>query len=294
MTKKSLHEYSQSQRERLRFIDFYLFFLGTLNRNDLISRFGIKTAAATRDVAYYRDLAPTNVEYDSVAKSYTKSIHFRPLFDYEVHSTLRALASGVGGDTIIDTNSLIPCETPLELAHPNVEILAALTNAIAMKKVAIIKYHSTSSGESTREFVPCTLVNNGLRWHVRGYDRKRERFSDFVLTRFLDVKLSEELALPHEIRESDNQWNRVVELDLVPHPNQAHQEAIALDHAMTEGVLRLSVRAAVAGYLLRLWNIDCSPDHRLKGDEYQLWLKNTLTLYGVDSRSLAPGYIEVS
>jgi len=51
------------------------------------------------------------------------------------------------------------------------------------------------------------------------------------------------------------------------------------------------VRAAVAGYVLRRWNVDCTEDHNLKGDEYHLWLRNRQALYGVQNLMLAPGYI---
>ncbi len=82
----------------------------------------------------------------------------------------------------------------------------------------------------------------------------------------------------------------MVELELVAHPNLKHPETIALDYPMVGGALQLQVRAAVAGYVLRRWLVDCSVDHSLVTAEYQLWLRNTATLYGVNSALLAPGY----
>jgi len=58
----------------------------------------------------------------------------------------------------------------------------------------------------------------------------------------------------------------------------------------TDGVLRIRVRAANAGYMLRRWSIDCSPDHHLEGPEYALWLRDPLALYGASNAQLAPGY----
>ncbi len=52
-----------------------------------------------------------------------------------------------------------------------------------------------------------------------------------------------------------------------------------------------NIRAAVAGYFLRRWNIDCSEDHSLRGNEYHLWLKNYPALYGVDNLLIAPAYL---
>lgn len=281
---------SQSQKERLRFIDFRLYFLAKLNRSDLIERFGIKEAAATRDISIYRDLNPESVVYDSTAKSYFKATGFKPYFSYKALDVLYTLATGIGDDSVIEQHELVPCEIPKQLNQPDVDILATLVSAISLKKSVSVEYYSVSSGESQREIVPFTLVNNGLRWHIRGYDRKRERFGDFVLTRFTKARISSQDPTGHELKDHDDQWNRVVELDLVPHPKHRHKKAIELDYQMKEGLLKVKVRAAVAGYLLRLWNVDCSTNHSLKGEEYHLWLKNTLALYGVDNITIAPGH----
>ena len=61
---------------------------------------------------------------------------------------------------------------------------------------------------------------------------------------------------------------------------------------MNDGAIRVEIRAATVGYLLQLWNVDCSTSHTLKEREYPLWLKNKQALYGVANLSLAPGYEE--
>jgi len=63
-----------------------------------------------------------------------------------------------------------------------------------------------------------------------------------------------------------------------------------MDYDMPDGVLRVKVRAANAGYILRRWNIDCSPDHSQRGLEFALWLRDPLALYGANNAQLAPGY----
>lgn len=69
-----------------------------------------------------------------------------------------------------------------------------------------------------------------------------------------------------------------------------HPEVTALDYGLQDGVLRARLRAATAGYVLRKWSVDCSPDHRLRGPEYRLWLRDPLVLYGVTNAVVAPGY----
>ena len=60
---------------------------------------------------------------------------------------------------------------------------------------------------------------------------------------------------------------------------------------MDGGILNLNIRAALAGYLLRRWNVDCTADAELVGGEYQLWLKNRQTLFGAENLTIAPGYV---
>ncbi len=67
-------------------------------------------------------------------------------------------------------------------------------------------------------------------------------------------------------------------------------EITAMDYKMEGGVPKVNLRAATAGYILRQWSVDCSPDHSLRGHEFRLWLKDSLALYGVRNAILAPGY----
>ena len=286
-----LSEIGQAQKERLSHIDFRAYFLGEIGRSDLVSRFGIGEAAATRDITLYRELAPKNLEYDTKARSYVMSEVFSSLFDYSPPQVLAALSHGFGEDFVGSHKAMISCETPAELNRPLLSTLAIITRAIHHKRVVGIHYRSVGSGLSSREIVPFALVDNGLRWHVRAYDRKRELFTDFVITRIVDPTISNGEPLEHETRGSDIQWNRIVEMELVAHPKLLHPETIEMDYAMQDGVLKVNVRAAVAGYVLRRWNVDCTEDHSLKGAEYHLWLRNRQALYGVHNLMLAPGYM---
>ena len=281
---------SQAQRERLFHIDFKLYFLGSVNRTDLVSRFGIKEAAASRDLSLYKDLAPKNIEYDTKAKTYIQRDGFSPLFEYSGSQTLAALLHGFGDDFVGTQKPIVTCEAPTQLNYPNIQTLAFITRAIHNSQVLKIQYRSLSSGLSEREIVPFALIDNGLRWHVRGYDRARRRFADFVVNRIEAPQLISEDIPEEQTKTADNQWNRIVELHIVPHPKLKHPETIEAEYVMNSGLLNLSVRAALAGYVLRKWNVDCSKKHTLAGPEYHLWLKNTPTLYGVDNLSLAPGY----
>lgn len=281
---------NQAQRERLAYIDFRLYFFGEIGRPDLMTRFGVAPAGATRDLALYRELAPENITFDGSSKIYRIGDAFVPRFDHPPQRVLTALAQGFGDGASVPTAPLLPCESPAVLSQPPLHILAPVCRAIYSKRPLAIRYHSMSSGASERVIVPFALVDTGLRWHARAFDRKSGAFRDFVLTRIEAPTLLTDAPLPHENGENDIQWTRIVELPLVPHPRLAHPETVRMDYSMTGDVLRLRTRAAVAGYMLLRWGVDCSPDHRLADEPYRLWLADPLTLYGVESAALAPGY----
>lgn len=287
----TLQELTQAQRDRIAHIDFTLLFKGEANRADLVDRFSITPAQATKDFTLYRDLAPANIRYDEKLRTHLRGNQFKPLFDYDLVRTLATISQGYGDGFTGKLKPPLACEAPYHLNKPSLATVARVTEAIYKTKPLIITYVSLSSGESRREIVPHTLVDNGLRWHVRGFDRKSGEFRDFVLTRIKEASLGDNSTIKDEETETqDRQWNRFVELELVPHPRIVHQEAIKLDYGMVNGVMKVEIRAATAGYLLRLWNVDCSENHALNGAEYHLWLQNRQALYGVDNLFIAPGY----
>ncbi|MDM0012465.1 WYL domain-containing protein [Variovorax sp. J22P168] len=282
---------SRALVERLSYIDFRLYFLGELRRSDLVGRFGTGPAGATRDIAQYREAAPGNLEFDGTRKLYLPSASFTPLFDHAPQRVLSALSQGFGQGADDALSPLVRCEIPSALSVPRMEVLAPVTRAIHRGRALRVIYHSLSGEPGERELVPFALVDSGVRWHVRAFDRKSAEFRDFVLTRIESPRLLEDDEVaPTETAEHDVQWSRIVELDLVPHPSHPRPEVIRRDYDMADGVLRIRVRAANAGYMLRRWNVDCSPGHRLRGPEYALALADPLVLYGAANALLAPGY----
>ena len=261
MKTQRVESLSHSQRERLAYIDFRLYFFGEIGRPDLIDRFGVAPAGATRDLAFYREIAPQNITFDGSSKIYRIGQAFSPLFDHVSQRVLSALAMGFGDGVNGTTQPLLPCESPTPLSNPKMDVLAPVCRAIHAKRPVAIRYHSMSSGVSERIIVPFALVDTGLRWHVRAFDRKTGEFRDFVITRIEAPSLLEADPKPNERPDNDIQWTRIVELDLVPHPRLARPEIIKMDYRMTDGAIRMRVRAAVAGYMLLRWSVDCSSDH---------------------------------
>ncbi len=225
---------SHAQRERLAYIDFRLYFFGEIGRPDLIDRFGVAPAGATRDLALYREVAPQNITFDGSNKVYRIGQTFSPLFDHASQRVLSALALGFGDGMNGATQPLLPCESPTALSNPRMDVLAPIFRAIHAKRPVAIRYHSMSSGESERVIIPFALVDTGLRWHVRAFDRKSGEFRDFVVTRTEAPTLLDEEPQAIERPDSDIQWTRIVELDFVPHPRLERPEIIKMDYGMRD------------------------------------------------------------
>lgn len=286
-------EASPNQRERLWQIDFLTRFRGQVTRQDLVQRFGIALSNATRDFALYRQLAPENLDYDHSDKVYRRTDHFQPLFTYDREHTLQTLTLGQGLGLEACAQPILVDAAP-NLNQPNLETLAAVSRAIYAGKALSIDYVSISSGETARAIVPHSLVNTGLRWHARAYCRTHTEFRDFVLTRITAV--DETAAAVHgavESIEQDHDWQRTVSLELIPHPRASFARAIELDYGLESGQsIKRSVRAAMAGYLLRRWGVDCSPEATLNPDEYQLALRDPKWVATQVSLAIAPGFSE--
>ena len=119
MTRDTINKRSQKQRDRLAYIDFRLWFLGDASRRDLMERFGIAPAMATRDFTVYRELAPQNIDFDGVRKVYVPSERFAPVFEHEPERVLSAISRGFGDGDDRRGGSYLPCELPLRFEPPH-------------------------------------------------------------------------------------------------------------------------------------------------------------------------------
>jgi hypothetical protein len=285
-----LNDLSFSQRERLAFIDFNLQFFGKIARNDLINRFKTGLAASTRDFASYRELAENNLALDHSTKQYYRTQTFSPLFKFSADAILQSVSKGFSDGITSDVQPSEHCFEAVQLIHPDLEIIATLMRAIHNQQACIVRYVSISSGESQRRLVPHAMINNGHRWHVRGFDGKSKSFRDFVCTRFTTVDELGDATEIHELAQADKQFNTFVNLILVPHPSITQAKAIEMDYAMEDGQKTMRVRAALAAYILRQWQVDCSADARILQQGCQLALLNTQVLDVIENPQLAPGF----
>jgi predicted DNA-binding transcriptional regulator YafY len=245
--------------QRVAFAARRLFWDGSINREDLLRRFGVSINQATADLARLRHSYPGGFAYDTVAKRYRPTEGFRPV-EASAAALLRELRLLAEGH-LEPAECVLASPPPLAIADlperaVDPEVLRALLLAIASRMAVTGRYVSLQRpGEQVRVLSPHALVFDGFRWHVRAHDAGDDRFKDFVIARLSG------LAADGPWRrgpEEDQPWNTERQLEIVPHPNlDAHQRGvIARDYGMDEDfVLRLHVREAMLFYIRRRFGL---------------------------------------
>lgn len=239
--------------QRLRFIESRLFWIGFINRRDLVEHFQITPAIASSDLAEYQALAKGNAVYDKNAKVYRAGREFRPLFPNPSLSALHAHALLQDGTAPLDSLSRIPPVVE-RVADPVVarNLASACRDGFALR----IHYHSMAHPKGDWRWIePRFLVTDGIRWHVRAWCRSREDFRDFVLSR---IDRADEPAPSTAAERRDVDWEMIDEVILQAHPSlsAAQRALVERDHQMQDGRLVLPCRRALLWYVLRNLGLD--------------------------------------
>lgn len=256
--------------KRLEFIDFRLQWDGQLNRSDLTSFFGISVPQASIDIAEYTKLSAANLSYDKNLKTYLRSKNFTPLFDTSTpESYLSELIKQSNADTSLDESYIgwAPANdfVPILTRRVPSKILFRVLNAIRGNCVIDVSYLSKDQEHPTsRRLSPHAIVNDGIRWHIRAYCHKRAEFRDFVIARFMSVKMVDEQG---QVSTKDTEWNNIVKLELSPDPRlpTSHQKVIELEYSMTNGLVEVFCREALVFYIQRRLGIEFSDKSVIEG-----------------------------
>jgi predicted DNA-binding transcriptional regulator YafY len=257
---------------RLAFIEERLFWLGEVNRGDLVGAFGVSPSQASMDIARYLELAPPGLAYDKSAKRYVAGAGFRPVLGApDAGRCLGELRLADLGIVPADATLLAastPFDTvPVPARRIDPYVLRAVLMAIRARKTLAVTYQSMSrETPSRRRIAPHALAFDGFRWHARAFDHETEAFRDFVLgriTRPAAVPAHADSRQAESDAPADRDWNRFVDLIIAPHPKltRAQARAIALDYGITRGSTRIRVRRALLFYALKRLGLD-APETR--------------------------------
>ncbi|MDT3705440.1 MAG: WYL domain-containing protein [Thiobacillus sp.] len=268
-------------RQRLQYIEIMAWYAGVVTRSDVARAFGLSDPAATKDLKLYGDLAPGNLVYNHSVFGFVPGAGFAAVFAdltpavvLPVIAANLAVANGPYGDGLI--YGLPTASLPLPARLPNAHTLAQITRAIHDRRKLRVGYRSLSRRESGTDRIlePHTLVNTGLRWHVRAYSEDTCDFRDFVLSRVMAAECLEMAA--ESGGQYDDDWVEQVSLRLVPHSglDAPARESLMLDYGVSGELIEVNVRRALLGYMLQRLGVDTTRDHSLNPHAYQLMLLN--------------------
>jgi hypothetical protein len=268
-------------RQRLQYIEVMAYYAGVVTRSDVARAFGISDPAATKDLKLYSDLAPGNLLYNHAVFGFVPGEQFNPIFaDLSPAAALPVIASNLAatggpyGETLIYGLPTASLSLPARL--PDGQLLAQITRAIRGHRKLKARYRSLSDRESQAERIlePHTLVNTGLRWHVRAYNEETCDFRDFVLSRFLAAECLHEAA--DSSAQYDDDWVEAIMLRLGPHEGLEPEKrySLMLDYGANGEVIELEVRRALIGYVLQRLGVDTTEDRRQNPHAFQLMLLN--------------------
>lgn len=243
---------------RLEFIEFRLFWEGSINRADLVETFGVSVPQASKDLALYQERAPKNMEYDARAKRYVANEQFVLRFlepdPYVYLSHLRSVAEG----TVPVSDSWVSVFPGADVAIPpkrdiDIAVLRKILDASREGASIDIFYQSMNKVRPDpiwRRITPHAFGYDGFRWHARAYCHLEHKFKDFLLPRILEVGGKGESG---ETGERDWLWNNYFDVVIGPHPNLtiSQKKVVAKDYGLDQGAGVITVRYAMLFYVLK-------------------------------------------
>ncbi|WP_370334507.1 WYL domain-containing protein [Parvularcula marina] len=243
-------------RRRLEFIEFSLQWERRIGRKQLQQQFDISPQQATVDLTTYIDLFPENMIYDPRQRSYIPTKKFKAQLGMgNAQEYLRRLEAVARGFRSLDEVWLhdLPQHDVVSARTRSIDvrILSTVLLAIRTQQFLRTKYVSLSSETAhERRLYPTALASDGHRWHVRGFDCDKERYSDFVISRLESVSLIEN---DFGLIPKDEAWRKQVEVTFTTDPDLNDRQRASLEHEyqMKDGCFTIKIRQAMLFYYLR-------------------------------------------
>ena len=253
--------------ERLAYVDFKLFFTGTIKRSDMKDMFDLGDAAASKVFSQYKGFRPDNMDY--TRQQHTNTFNrekFKPLIEFGAELALGMLANGFNKNKLTDRPMQPYARVGKVPNQLNANEVAKITRAISGCygiKCNYISKNSDNHGE--RVLLPFALVFDGKTWMFRAYDRSHtgndSPFKHFHFSRSKNiVELEKEFPKEHEKQSRDKEWNTQIPLLLRLHENimDDQKKDIRYEFCMDENAdeLVLTERLSLYWILSRQWFID--------------------------------------
>ncbi|WP_092942752.1 hypothetical protein [Roseateles sp. YR242] len=272
------------------YIELRVQFMGSIKRNDLVRRFGIKHAAASRDLSLYTDIAPANLCYWPSTKSYHPTSDFRPLFQLRQDRVISWLLHGYGdGVDQTPAHEFVAEDLSLPLLF-DTAVLSTITTALHARRALSLALSGDPSPQRSFIATPTALFKAGTALYVRVFDEDRYDHLTLALPAIAQAAPAGGVAPVRIALPVDRQWQDELLLDLRVHPASLEPALVEMSHGLLHGMRHVKARAATAGYLLRAHAVDCSAHQSLPAASHPLYLANRCILARAESACLAPGF----
>lgn len=263
--------YSLPQAERLAYIDLCIRYLGSITRAEIMSEFKVAPAAASKDLALYRELKPNNSRIDTSTKKTVIVIDsYSHLVSFSVHTALNLIQFGFSRSELMRKMPMLPVEEVDPLYQPErlkEDQVAAVTRAIKNKCAILCTYGSKSGDHRVRTLFPHALFMDRKNWYFRAYDRNESEpelsgFKNFKLSRIFNVVQAFDItSTPME--QIDKEWNEKTTFIITFKSHLDHEviDEISREFSISGSVHSVTCRAALACYIKTNWKIDLLNDN---------------------------------
>ncbi len=269
-------------RRRWEFIEFCLNWERAVGRKRLQDTFGISLQQATNDLNGYADLIPGNMIYDPRQKTYVPSESFAPqLTDDNPYEYLRHVSDLIqerSSDGTWLAHSYETAGVVVASRQVSSDVLRAVLKGITEQRIISALYISLSSASPAIEkrIVPRALAYDGHRWHTRAYNVEKDRFSDYVLSRFERAD-AQDIVLDN-IRPDDG-WIETVDVHFIPNPklDDDKRKSLEYEYQMENSEFVVGVKRAMLFYYLRQYGFNPMPanDGKMRNESsFNLVIKN--------------------
>jgi len=245
-----------SIEKRMKYIEFCLYWNGSINRGDLVSKFAISIPQASKDIASYLEVGPDNMIYDKKLKKYLVSELFEPI--YYVPDASDYLSGLVADNNVMQLKDIRVAVMPVLQRKIKPQVLRNILIAIKNHKSIVVDYYSMNNSRENnlrRKITPHAFCHDGKRWHVRAYCHVDDKFKDFILSRLDNVIGFSDTNV--DIK-SDEEWFSLMKLKLIPNPKLTdyQKQVILRDFESENGIISIVIRKALLFYIKINMNID--------------------------------------
>lgn len=239
---------------RFVYIETCLYWGAGITAKKLGETFEIARQNAQASISAYRELHPSNMNYNPSLKRHEASTTFEPHYIsdkpelYLNYLRGNYLTSRFWKDEDWSELSIHDVDT-LFRPYLHTDITRTVVSAIQKQQVLHLYYHAKRQTHYLT-IAPNQLVYASRRYHIRAYHYEANKFIDLVLSRILEASLSEEDWVSSA---EDNEWNTYVDLHFKPNPDLPEQlrNTLLVDFRLEQNIYTITARKALQAYVLR-------------------------------------------